>query len=339
MRRPLALGEEIKCLGIESTAHTFSVSVVTSGREILSDEKSVYKPPEGRGIHPTEAAQLHHEVAPLVVKRALLNAGVGMSGIHCVAYSAGPGLGPCLRVGGVVARTLALKYRKPLTPVHHAIGHIELANLLTKTKDPLVLLVSGGHTQIVCYLKGKWRIFGETLDITLGQLFDQLGREMGYGSPAGHIIEALALEGQKYLDMPYVVKGNDVSFSGLLTRSKDLLKRKESKEDVAFSVQETAFAIMAEVVERALAFTEKREVLVTGGVAANRRLKEMLESVAKRHGAELKVIPIKYSGDCGAQIAWVGVLQYLSGITVDVDKGFVRQDWRADEVNAPWREF
>ncbi len=261
-----------------------------------------------------------------------------MKEVDAIAFSAGPGLGPCLRVGATVSRALALYYDKPLVPVNHAIGHIELAIMLTGAKDPVVLLVSGGHTIITAFSRGRWRVFGETLDLTVGQLLDQFGREIGFSSPSGQRIEELAKKSSKYISLPYTVKGNDVSFSGILTTAKKLFKEGKDLDSLCFSIQETAFAMLAEVTERALAFTEKKEVLLAGGVAANKRLQEMLMEVSKRHDAKFFVVPKEYSGDCGAQIAWTGLLAHSANISVDIEKSFVKQSWRLDKVDVKWRD-
>ncbi len=324
-------------LGIESTAHTFSVSLVSEKRGLLSDVRDVYVPPEGQGIHPTEASNHHAAVASRVIAEATASAGVSLREVDGVAYAMGPGLGPCLRVGAVSARTLSLALSKPLVPVNHAIGHIELGCMLTGAKTPLVLLISGGHTMVISCSSGMWRVLGETLDLTLGQLLDQLGRHFGFASPCGRRIEEAAAKSSRYLPLPYTVKGNDVSFSGLLTASKRLVDAGEPFEDVSFSVQETAFATTVEVTERALAFTGNKEVMVVGGVAANKRLAQMLGIMAQRHSAEFHVVPLRYSGDCGAQIAWTGLLEYKAGHTIAVEDAGIRQSWRLDTVTLPWR--
>jgi len=330
-----------RVLGIESTAHTFSASVVTDTDGVVTNAKDVYMPPEGSGIHPAEAAEHHLAVAVRVVREALERKnerGSGIDEIDAVAYSMGPGLGPCLRVGAVTARTLALSTGKPLVAVNHAVGHIELGCLLTGAKSPLVLLISGGHTMVVAHSNGVWRVLGETLDLTLGQLLDQMGRYVGFASPCGSKIEEAASESSRYLKLPYTVKGNDVSFSGVLTAAKKLVDGGASFEDVCYSLQETAFAITAEVTERALAFTGARELLVVGGVAANRRLSEMLGIMAGRHRAKVKVVPQQFSGDCGAQIAWTGLLAFRAGdFLPNVAESVVRQSWRLDTVPTPWR--
>ncbi len=327
------------CLGVESTAHTFSCSVVrlANGKgKILSDARSVYKPPEGSGIHPREASRHHAERSPDVLGEALENASVKMNEIDAIAYSAGPGLGPCLRVGAVVARCLSVYYKKPLVPVNHAIGHLDLGMLLTGAKAPLVLLVSGGHSMILALSNKRWRVFGETLDITIGQLLDQFGREVGFASPCGARIEELAKRSDNYLNLPYVVKGNDVSYSGLLTAAKKAAKE-HKLEDVCYSIQETAFAMLAEATERAIAFCNKKELLVVGGVAANKRLSSMLSDVCKRQEIKFFVAPINYAGDCGAQIAWTGLLEFKAGIRVGIEDAFVRQSWRLDTVDITWQ--
>lgn len=324
------------CLGIESTAHTFSCSVVDE-QNILSDVRSIYKPPEGSGIHPREASRHHAEESANVLREALATAKVSIKDVDVLAYSAGPGLGPCLRVGAVVARCLASYHSKPLVPVNHAVGHVELGIRLTHARDPLVLLVSGGHCMILLFSSKRWRVIGETLDITPGQLLDQFGRELGFASPCGARIEELASKSSKYIRLPYTVKGNDVSYSGLLTAAKKALSSNRV-EDVCYSLQETAFAMLAEATERALAFSRKDELLVVGGVAANRRLAEMLATICDRQGARLHVVPVRYAGDCGAQIACTGLEAYKAGIMVEPIKAFVRQSWRIDATDVPWRE-
>jgi N6-L-threonylcarbamoyladenine synthase len=325
-------------LGIESTAHTFSVSVATSDGRILSNAKSIYRPPEGSGIHPFEASQNHLSAASRVLSEAIGTSGISLEEVDAVAYAMGPGLGPCLRVGAVAARTLATSLRIPLIPVNHAVGHIELGCLLTGSKDPVVLLVSGGHTMIIAYSGGRWRVLGESLDLTLGQLLDQFGRHRGLASPCGRAIEEAASKSTNYIRLPYSVKGNDVSFSGLLTAAKQLLDARGSFLDISYSMQETAFAMVTEVTERALAFTGKKEVMVVGGVAANGRLSGMLSTMAERHSAIVTAPPLEYSGDCGAQIAWTGTLAHSEGIAVPVEESKVMQSWRLDSVDIPWRE-
>lgn len=306
---------------------------------MLSDIRSVYKAPEGSGIHPREASRHHVEVSPDILRNALKSANVTMKDIDIIGYSAGPGLGPCLRVGAVISRTVAGFYKKPLVPVNHALGHIELGAMLTGASDPLVLLVSGGHTMILAFSHSRWRVFGETLDITVGQLLDQFGRALGFASPCGNKIEQLASQSTgNYIQLPYIVKGNDVSFSGLLTAAVKLVSCNAPLTETCYSLQETAFAMLAEAVERALSFTSKKEMMIVGGVAANKRLAQMLDSVCSRQDAKLFVCPIKYAGDNGAQIAWTALQEYLATkMNVQVEESTVQQSWRLDIVHVSWR--
>lgn len=320
-------------LGVESTAHTFSCAVLEKkGKKgkILSDVRKIYRPPDGEGIHPREASRHHVENSSTVLSECLNEAGITINDLDLVSYAAGPGLGPCLRVGAVVARSLASYYQIPIYPVNHALGHIELGKLLTGAQNPLVLLVSGGHTMLLAFLNKQWRVFGETLDITLGQLLDQFGRSIGFASPCGKNIEELASSTTNYVTLPYSVKGNDVSFSGLLSATKSISSK--SKSDACFSLQETAFAMISETVERALSFTRKKELMVVGGVAANKRLSEMLHNVCKRHNAKFFVVPLRYAGDCGSQICWTGLLESQVKKGVKLENTFVTQSWRLDSV-------
>jgi N6-L-threonylcarbamoyladenine synthase/protein kinase Bud32 len=322
------------CLGIEGTAQKLGIGLVTSAGEILANV-SRHQPLTG-GIHPREAAQHHAREMGGILRQAFREAGVSPADVDLVAFSQGPGLGPCLRVAAVAARTIALSRNTPLLGVNHCIAHIEIGRLLTEARDPLTLYVSGGNTQVIAYSEGRYRVFGETLDIALGNCIDQFARETGLGNPGGPLIERLAEKG-RYLPLPYGVKGMDLTFSGLLTAALSLAKR-EGIEDVCRSLQETAFAMVVEVTERALAHTEKKELLLGGGVGANRRLQGMLAEMAEEHGAAFYYPPSGVLGDNGAMIAWLGLLMHRSGMRQKIEETSVRQRFRTDEMDLPWRQ-
>lgn len=328
--------ESLKILGIETTCHSFGCGVATSEGKILSNIVSEYIPPKG-GIHPREAAQHHCRVASKVVKESLKEAGLSADGVDGVAVSIGPGQGPSLRTGCTAARALALRWNKPLIPVNHCIAHIEIGRLTTGLMDPLVVYVSGGNTIIAAYSEGRYRVFGETLDIALGNFLDVFAREAGLPHPGGPQIERLARKGGRFIPLPLAIKGQDVSYSGLLTAALTKLKEGNPLEDLCFSIQEVSFSMLAEVAERALAHTEKKEMLLTGGVAKNRRLQEMLRIIAEEHDAKFQVVPPEYAMDNGAMIAWTGLLAYTHGVKVKVEESYVKPRWRMDEVNIPWR--
>ncbi|MFZ3077773.1 MAG: KEOPS complex N(6)-L-threonylcarbamoyladenine synthase Kae1 [Candidatus Aenigmatarchaeota archaeon] len=322
------------CLGIESTAHTFGIGIADGSGKILANAKDVYKPKEGYGIIPMEAAKHHSAVAEEILQKALDEAKICMDEIDIIAYSAGPGLPPCLRVGAKFAESLSARMEKPLIPVNHCIAHIEIGKLASGVSDPVTLYVSGGNTQIIAFTEGRYRIFGETLDVGIGNAFDQFARESGLDFPGGPKIEQLAKAG-KYIRLPYTVKGMDLSFSGILAEALRQLKKGATLEDVCFSLQETAFAMLVEVTERAVAHTEKNEILLTGGVAANKRLQEMLEIMCRERGAKFFAVPRELSGDNGAMISWTGILAYQSG-EKPVKKADTNSRWRTDEVDVGW---
>lgn len=329
------------CLGIESTADDFSVGMVSFDGEVLANVISAYVPEKG-GIHPREAARHHAEVAGKVLEKAFAKAEIKPRDVRVIAFSQGPGLGPCLRTGATAARALASYLGVPLVGVNHCIAHIEIGKLIIQAKDPVTLYVSGGNTIVSAFEAGRYRVFGETLDIAVGNCLDVFAREAGLrqteGSiPLGAMIEELASHGQALVSLPYTVKGMDLSFSGLLTAAVQLLRDgKHRLEDLCFSLQEVAFSMLTEVTERALAHTEKPEVLLTGGVAANKRLQSMLSLVAEDHNVRFCVVPKEFALDNGAMIAWAGILAFQHGMTVPVEKSFVKLKWRLEEVYAPW---
>jgi len=331
---------ESYCLGIESTADDFSVGIAKFNGKILANVISAYVPEEG-GIHPREASRHHAEVANKVLEEAFTKSGIKPQNLSVIAFSQGPGLGPCLRTGATVARALASYLKVPLVGVNHCIAHIEIGKLKTDAKDPITLYVSGGNTIVAAFDSGCYRVFGETLDIALGNCLDVFAREAGLrqrvGLPFGAIVEQLALKGDRLISLPYTVKGMDTSFSGLLTAAVNLIKKGEYKlEDLCYSLQETAFSMVTEVTERALAHTEKKEVLLTGGVAANKRLQFMVKAIAEEHEAKFCVVPSEFAIDNGAMIAWTGILAYKHDMIIPIEKSFVKLRWRLEEVEVPW---
>jgi N6-L-threonylcarbamoyladenine synthase/protein kinase Bud32 len=331
--------DERYSLGIESTADDFSVGVATFSGQILSNVSDGYIPEQG-GIHPREAARHHAEVANQVLENALSKANLKPKDVDIVSFAQGPGLGPCLRTGATVARALASYLEVPLVGVNHSIGHIEIGKLKTGVVDPVTLYASGGNTMVTAFACGRYRIFGETLDIAVGNCLDVFAREAGLknkkGLPLGAAVEQLAKNGKELITLPYVVKGMDFSLSGLLTAASSALKKGAMLEDVCYSLQEHAFSMISEVTERALAHTEKKAVLLTGGVAANKRLQAMLKIIAQEHDAQFCVVPHEFATDNGAMIAWTGVLAYTNGLVTPVEESFVKLKWRVEKVDVPW---
>jgi len=325
------------CLGIESTAHTFGASVVTFSGEILSNVKDIFTTKKG-GMIPAEVADHHVNVCGDVIQEALDKANVSLKDITLISYSASPGLGPCLRVGATAARGLAVMGNIKLVGVNHCIAHLEICRLLTKAKDPVLLYASGANTQIIAYEGKKYRIFGETLDMGIGNFLDSFARDLGLGFPGGPKIEELAKKGKKLIALPYSVKGMDVSFGGLQTNLRRKVESKKfKKEELCFSVQETVFAMLIEVTERAMAHCDKKELVLGGGVACNKRLQEMARIMCKDRKATCYFLENQYYVDNAAMIAWLGILQFKAGDSVKPENANIDPYTRTDDVVVKWR--
>ncbi len=332
---------KIIALGIESTAHTFGVGIIDSKGIVRASINNVYIPEVG-GLHPVQVREHHMNNFKEIILKALRSAHISLNQIDLIAFSQSPGLGPVLKIGALIARTLSQLYDIPIVGVNHCIAHVEIGRLMCKVDDPLTLYVSGGNTIVSAFESGRYQIFGETLDLPIGNMLDSFARDAGLTHPGGPKIEQLALNSKNYLPLPYVVKGMDLSFSGLYTATKHLImaeefNKKYNLEDIAYSLQETAFAMLTEVTERALAHTKKEEVLLTGGVAANKRLQEMIEYISMEHDAKFHVVPLKYAGDNGVMIAWTGILQYQARGGDELDQTIIKPKERMDNIPIPWR--
>lgn len=321
-------------LGIEGTAEKTGVGIVDDEGNILGMAGKQLFPEKG-GIHPRIAAEHHAKWIPQLIPQAVEEAGISYNDIDLISFSQGPGLGPALRIVATSARTLALSLNKPIIGVNHCIGHVEIGKLDTGAVNPVSLYVSGGNSQVIAFESGRYRIFGETLDIAIGNCLDHFGRETGLGHPGGPVIEKLAKSGS-YVDLPYVVKGMDFSFSGLLSAALREHEKGTSIEDICYSLQETAFAMLVEVTERALSHTQKDEVMLCGGVSANTRLREMLNTMAVEHGAKFYMPQMKLCGDNGVMIAWLGLLMHNQFGPMDIKDTGIIQRFRTDEVDIPW---
>ncbi len=329
------------CLGIEGTAHSIGVGIVEDQQgtcKVHSNRIKIYRPEKG-GIHPREAANHHATHLADLLKESLQQAHIRSSEIDLVAFSRGPGLGPCLRTAATAARALSLSLEKPLVGVNHCVAHLEIGRgTIPECTDPVLLYTSGANTQVIAFAEGRYRVFGETLDIGIGNCLDKFGRSQGIEFPCGPKIEKLARKGTQYLELPYSIKGMDVAFSGLLTAAEQYAKQKEPLEDICYSIQETTFAALTEVTERAMAHTEKHDVLLGGGVASNARLQDMVETMATERGARCFVPSRDLCIDNGAMIAWLGVLMHQSGVRMSLKESSIDQRFRTDMVEVTWRD-
>jgi N6-L-threonylcarbamoyladenine synthase len=330
-------------LGIESTAHTFGIAVCNDGK-VLSNVREMYTTEKG-GIIPVESAKHHEVVFEKLYTEALEKAGVKEKDIDAIAFSQGPGLSPCLLVGLRKTKELCKKLGIPAIGVNHCIAHLEIG-ALTGAKDPVLLYASGANTQIIAYAAGKYRVFGETLDIGVGNFIDTFARHAGIGFPGGPKIAEFAekseLKAKKELiELPYSIKGMDVSFSGLQTKLKQMLDSGKYKiEDLSYSTQETIFAMLIEASERALAHTGKKELLLGGGVACNTRLQEMARIMCEERGCKMFCPERQFLVDNAGMIAFIGEIMLGKKIFTpahDVDKLDILPRERTDDVSVNWK--
>jgi N6-L-threonylcarbamoyladenine synthase len=328
-------------LGIEGTAHSIAVGIVkdvNDSCDVLSNVIKTFRPKKG-GIHPREAANHHASHIADIIQQSLTDAHIDATNINLISFSQGPGLGPCLRTAATAARALSLKLAIPIMGVNHCVAHIEIGRgTIPDCDDPVLLYTSGANTQVIGFAEGKYRVFGETLDIGIGNCLDKFGRSIDLPFPGGPVIETYAKKGKRYLPLPYSVKGMDIAFSGLLTAAQQHHRNGEIIEDICYSIQETTFAALTEVTERAMAQLENHQVLLGGGVAANNRLREMVTKMAKDRNARCFVPRKDLCVDNGAMIAWLGLIMYQSGIRMNLDETVINQRFRTDMVEVTWRE-
>jgi len=209
-----------------------------------------------------------------------------------------------------------------------------------------VLYVSGGNTQVLAYSQQKYRIFGETIDIAVGNTLDRFARVVGLPNDPnpGYNIEQSAKKGKTLIELPIVVKGMDISLSGILAQVTQLAKTqvkagKITTEDLCFSLQEAVFSMLVETTERAMAHCGKKDVLIVGGVGCNKRLQEMMAIMAKERGGKVATMDHRYCIDNGAMIAWAGLEMYKSGVSTKLEDCTVTQRYRTDAVDVVWREM
>lgn len=269
-------------------------------------------------------------------------------------------MGAPLSSVALAARTLSQLWDKPLVGVNHCVGHIEMGRAITGANNPVVLYVSGGNTQVIAYSAQRYRIFGEALDIAVGNCLDRFARVLGISNdPApGYNIEQLAKKGGRVLlELPYAVKGMDVSFSGILARVEEMARRLQAGQrgeqdvwmdaesgtpitvaDLCFTLQETVFAMLVEITERAMAHVGASQVLIVGGVGCNERLQQMMGMMAAERGGSVFATDERFCIDNGIMIAQAGLLQFGMGFRTELEDSKVTQRFRTDEVLVEWRD-
>ena len=328
-----------RIIGIEGTAWAASAAVYEPDTDDIDGaappvvETDAYQPESG-GLHPREAAEHMGEAIPEVIETVLDDA---EGPIDAVAFSRGPGLGPCLRIVGTAARALAGTLEVPLVGVNHMLAHLEIGRHGSGFDSPVCLNASGANAHLLGYHGGRYRVLGETMDTGVGNALDKFTRHVGWSHTGGPKVERAAEDGE-YVDLPYVVKGMDFSFSGLMSAAKDAYDDGTSVEDICFSLQETTFAMLTEVSERALSLTGADELVLGGGVGQNERLREMLATMCEAREATFYAPDPRYLRDNAGMIAVLGAKMFAAGETLDIEASAVDADFRPDEVSVAWRD-
>ncbi|KAH7096089.1 peptidase M22, glycoprotease [Auriculariales sp. MPI-PUGE-AT-0066] len=345
-------------LGLEGSANKLGAGVMMhspdGSTKVLSNVRHTYITPPGEGFLPRDTANHHRQWIHKVIGDAMTDAGVTIPELDCICYTKGPGMGAPLQSVALVARTLSLLYDKPLIGVNHCVGHIEMGRLITGAQNPVVLYVSGGNTQVIAYSRQRYRIFGETLDIAVGNCLDRFARVINLSNdPApGYNIEQEAKRGKRLMQLPYATKGMDVSFSGLLKATEAYTQDKRYRQsrddaspdddiitaaDLCFSLQETVYAMLVEITERAMAHIGSKEVLIVGGVGSNVRLQDMMGIMANERGGMVFATDERFCIDNGIMIAQAGLLGFRMGCETPFEDSTCTQRFRTDEVLVSWR--
>ncbi|RKS81356.1 N6-L-threonylcarbamoyladenine synthase/protein kinase Bud32 [Haloarcula quadrata] len=339
----------MRILGIEGTAWAASASVFETPdpAQVTDDdhvfiETDAYAPDSG-GIHPREAAEHMGEAIPAVVETAIEHAhgragrdGDDSAPIDAVAFARGPGLGPCLRIVATAARAVAQRFDVPLVGVNHMVAHLEVGRHRSGFDSPVCLNASGANAHILGYRNGRYRVLGETMDTGVGNAIDKFTRHIGWSHPGGPKVEQHARDGE-YHELPYVVKGMDFSFSGIMSAAKQAVDDGVPVDDVCRGMEETIFAMLTEVSERALSLTGADELVLGGGVGQNDRLQRMLGEMCEQRKAEFYAPENRFLRDNAGMIAMLGAKMYAAGDTIAIEDSRIDSNFRPDEVAVTWR--
>jgi N6-L-threonylcarbamoyladenine synthase len=318
-------------VGIETSCDETAVAIIKNGREIAANVVASQIESHKRfgGVVPEIASRHHVEQITIVMEEALKQAGITMAEVDAVAVTEGPGLVGALLIGVNAAKALAFAHNKPLVPVHHIAGHIYANRLVTELKFPLMaLVVSGGHTELV-YMKehGHFEVIGETRDDAAGEAYDKVARTLSMPYPGGPHIDRLAHEGSPTIDLPraWLEEGSyDFSFSGLKSAVINTVHNAEQRgetiapENLAASFQASVIDVLVTKTVKAVAEYGVKQVLVAGGVAANKGLRSALEAAFSDGDVELVIPPLKLCTDNAAMIAAAGSVMFDKGIRADL---------------------
>ena len=330
--------KDVYILGIESSCDETSASIVKNGTEeistVISSQIDIHK--DYGGVVPEIASRHHVKNITMVLEECLEKANMTMEEIDAIAITYGPGLIGSLLVGLEAAKTLSFVYNKPLIPVHHIAGHIYANSLVHELHFPLLaIVVSGGHTEIIEMTEHyKFHKLGGTLDDAIGECYDKVARVMNLEYPGGPKLDKLAAEGEDTYKLPVPLKDDsyNFSFSGLksavinLAHNEEQRGQKIREADLATSFQKVAIESITSKARKAILDKGIKNVIVAGGVAANRGLRNAMEELCNELNVELSIPPMKYCTDNGTMIAAAGYYAYLDGRRAGLDLNSKSQD-------------
>lgn len=323
--------KDVYILAFESSCDETSVSIVKNGHEevatvVLSqiDTHTLYG-----GVVPEIASRQHIEKITLVIDECLTKARMTMDDITAIAVTYGPGLIGSLLIGVQAAKTLAYVYKKPLVPVHHIAGHIYANNLTKNMKFPLLaLVVSGGHTELI-YMKDDYSFerIGGTLDDAVGEAYDKVARVMNLAYPGGPKVDSLAHEGNASYDLPLPLDDDsyNFSFSGLKSAVINLVHNETQRgneirtADLAATFQDRVIHILTKKTMRALKKYNVENLIIAGGVSANKGIRDSFAQLCSQNGISLTIPSMQHCTDNAAMIGAAGYYAYKLGRRADLD--------------------
>ncbi|MBO8157247.1 MAG: tRNA (adenosine(37)-N6)-threonylcarbamoyltransferase complex transferase subunit TsaD [Bacillaceae bacterium] len=319
-------------LAIETSCDETAVAIVKNGKELLSNAVASQIESHKRfgGVVPEIASRHHIEQITIVLEQALNEAKVTMEEIDAIAVTEGPGLVGALLIGVNAAKALAFAHQKPLVGVHHIAGHIYANRLEKEFSFPLLaLVVSGGHTELILMKEhGDFQVIGETRDDAAGEAYDKVAKALGLPYPGGPHIDRLASEGKAAIDFPraWLEEGSyDFSFSGLKTAVINTLHNASQKgetlkkEDIAASFQESVIDVLVTKTYRAAQEYQVNQLIVAGGVAANKGLRAKLQEQFAETDIEVLIPPLSLCTDNAAMIAAAGSIAFEQGHRAGLD--------------------
>ena len=316
--------KDITILAIETSCDETAASIVRNGYEVLSNvvNSQIESHKRFGGVVPEVASRHHVENITMVIEEAISEAHLTWEEIDAVAVTEGPGLIGALLVGINAAKALALAHGKPLIPVHHIAGHVYANHIEERLTFPmLALVISGGHTELVLMKDHMdFEVIGETRDDAVGEAYDKVARTIDLPYPGGPHVDRIATEGEDVLDFPRpIMEGYDFSFSGLKSAVINKLHNLNQKgiaykkEDVAASFQASVIDVLTEQTFKALEAYEINQLLICGGVAANRGIRARMEQMCEDKGVKLLIPPLNLCTDNAAMIGAAAYYEYSAG--------------------------